>query len=220
MMVKELETMILNIENEIRYYEEQQYLNCEDCSASILPLLMFRKKLLDRYVLDNLDLYIDRICEFDERLTEAFRADFYNRIKLRDETVSIQGVKKRIDSNLFMDKPDDRNSFWTFLKLYSYGDETYSLSGIGFAKSFRTMPKRTLDKKLLTFNDTARSLKESRELFLNRPLSSSFYFLYEETYYSLIDIIDVRDFYAWITIRVVNEYPRHKIELYGDQRNR
>lgn len=214
--MEQLKDKIQEIENEVRYYEEQQHLDCCDYSEQIDALLKLRKKILDRYVMDNLDKYIDKICAFDERLTDAFWNDFENKKKVK-ETVSIQGKNKQIESNLFLKEEPDEKPFWTYFNYFSSEDETYSLLGVGYAKSFRVKPKRFSDTPQ-TFDETIRAAKEMRELFMNRPLSASFYYLFEETYFSLMDLISVWNFYSWTTIRVMSEYTTHKIERYGDKK--
>ena len=208
--MEQLKDKIVEIENEVRYYDEQQYLDCCDYSGQIDTLLRLRKKLIDRYVIDHLDKYIDKICEFDERLTDAFRADFESMQKVKEETESVQGKNKQIESNLFLQEEPGEKPFWTYFNYFSSEDNSYSVLGVGCAKSFRTKPERCSDAPK-TFDETIRAAKEMRELFMNRPLSSSFYYLFEETNFSLLDITNVRNFYSWTTIRVMNKYTTHQI---------
>lgn len=214
--MEKLKDKITEIENEVRYYEEQQFLDCCNYGGEIDTLLKLRKKILDRYVIDNLDRYIDKICEFDELLTDAFKNDFENKQKVK--ATNVHDKNKQIESNLFLQEEPGEKPFWTYFNHFSSKDDSYSVLGVGYAKSFRTKPKRMIDQASLTFEDTTRALKESRELFMNRALSSSFYYLFEETNFALLDIINVRSFYVWTTIRVMNEYTTHKIEQYGDKR--
>lgn len=213
--MEQLNNKVIEIENEVRYYEEQQFLDCCDYSRQIDTLLKLRKKLIDRYVIDNLDKYLDKICEFDERLTDAFKNDFENKQKVKAETENLQGKNKQIESNLFLQEEAGEKPFWTYFNHLSSEDDSYSLLGVGYAKSFRS---KIASKTVQTFDDTERAAKESRELFINRPLSSSFYYLFEETYFSLMDLISVWNFYSWTTIRVMSEYTTHKIERYGDKK--
>lgn len=206
--MEQLKNKVIEIENEVRYYDEQQYLDCCNYGGEIDTLLKLRKKILDRYVIDNLDKYIDKICEFDERLTDAFKNDFENKQKVKAETENLQGKNKQIESNLFLQEEPGEKPFWTYFNHFASEDETYSLLGVGYAKSFRNI---IASKTVQTFDDTERAAKESRELFINRPLSSSFYYLFEETNFSLLDIINVRSFYSWTTIRVMNKYTIHQI---------
>ena len=201
----------------MRYYEEQQYLDCCDYCGQIDTLLKLRKKLIDRYVIDNLDKFIDNICEFDERLTDAFRDDFENRKKVKETATNIHGKNKQIESNLFLQEEAGEKPFWTYFNHLSSEDDSYSLLGVGCAKSFRAKPEKYSEAPK-TFDETIRAAKEVRDLFMNRPLSASFYYLFEETYFSLMDLISVWNFYCWTTIRVMSEYTTHKIERYGDKR--
>lgn len=213
--MEQLKNKVIEIENEVRYYDEQQYLDCCDYSGQIDTLLRLRKKLIDRYVMDNLDKYIDKICEFDERLTDAFRDDFENRKKVKETATNFHGKNKQIESNLFLQEEAGKKPFWTYFNHLSSEDDSYSLLGVGYAKSFRS---KIASKTVQTFDETIRAAKEVRELFMNRPLSASFYYLFEETYFSLMDLISVWNFYCWTTIRVMSEYTTHKIERYGDKR--
>lgn len=213
--MEQLKDKIVEIENEVRYYDEQQYLDCCDHCGQIDTLLKLRKKLIDRYVIDNLDKFIDNICEFDERLTDAFRDDFENRKKVKETATNIHGKNKQIESNLFLQEEPGEKAFWTYFNHFSSEDDSYPVLGVGYAKSFRS---KIASKTVQTFDDTERAAKESRELFINRPLSSSFYYLFEETYFSLMDLISVWNFYCWTTIRVMSEYTTHKIERYGDKK--
>lgn len=208
--MEQLKNKVIEIENEVRYYDEQQFLDCCDYSEQIDTLLKLRKKILDRYVIDNLDKYIDKICEFDERLTDAFRDDFENRKKVKETATNIHGKNKQIESNLFLQEEAGEKPFWTYFNHFASEDETYSLLGVGCAKSFRVKTEKYSEAPE-TFDETIRAAKEVRELFMNRPLSSSFYYLFEETNFSLLDIIYVRSFYSWTTIRVMNKYTTHQI---------
>ena len=208
--MEQLKNKVIEIENEVRYYDEQQFLDCCDYSEQIDTLLKLRKKILDRYVIDNLDKYIDKICEFDERLTDAFRDDFENRKKVKETATNIHGKNKQIESNLFLQEEAGEKPFWTYFNHFASEDETYSLLGVGCAKSFRAKTEKYSEAPK-TFDETIRAAKEVRELFMNRPLSSSFYYLFEETNFSLLDIIYVRSFYSWTTIRVMNKYTTHQI---------
>lgn len=204
--MEQLKNKVIEIENEVRYYDEQQYLDCCDYSGQIDTLLKLRKKLIDRYVIDHLDKYLDKICEFDERLTDAFRADFEKRKNIMNDVENVLGDSKELEFSLFLAEDATQKPFELFFNHFSY-DDSYVLSGIGYAKSFRS---KIASKTVQTFDDTERAAKESRELFMNRPLSSSFYYLFEETNFSLLDIIYVRSFYSWTTIRVMNEYTTHQ----------
>lgn len=212
--MEQLKNKVIEIENEVRYYEEQQYLDCCDYCGQIDTLLKLRKKIIDRYVIDNLDKYLDKICEFDERLTDAFRADFEKRKNIMNDVENVLGDSKELEFSLFLAEDATQKPFELFFNHFSC-DDSYVLSGIGYAKSFRS---KIASKTVQTFDDTERAAKELRELFMNRPLSSSFYYLFEETNFSLLDIIYVRSFYSWTTIRVMSEYTTHKIERYGDKK--
>lgn len=215
--MEQLKDKIVEIENEVRYYDEQQFLDCCDYCEQIDTLLKLRKKIIDRYVIDNLDKYLDKICEFDERLTSAFRADFESKQKVKEVATNVHGKNKQIESNLFLQEEPGEKPFWTYFNYFSSEDDSYSVLGVGCTKSFRTKPERCSDAPK-TFDETIRAAKEMRELFMNRPLSASFYYLFEETYFSLMDLIGVWNFYCWTTIRVMNEYTTHKIEQYGDKK--
>ena len=206
--MEQLKNKVIEIENEVRYYEEQQFLDCCDYCEQIDTLLKLRKKIIDRYVIDNLDKYLDKICEFDERLTSAFRADFESKQKVKEVATNVHGKNKQIESNLFLQEELGEKPFWTYFNYFSSEDDSYSVLGVGYAKSFRN---KIASKTVQTFDNTERAAKESRELFINRPLSSSFYYLFEETNFSLLDIINVRSFYSWTTIRVMNKYTIHQI---------
>jgi hypothetical protein len=74
--MEQLKSIVEAIENEAMHYDEQQLVDCCDYNERINTLLKLRKKLLDQYVMNNINKYIDRICEFDQRLTDAFCADY------------------------------------------------------------------------------------------------------------------------------------------------
>lgn len=215
--MEQLKNKVIEIENEVRYYDEQQYLDCCNYGGEINTLLKLRKKILDRYVIDNLDKYIDKICEFDERLTSAFRTDFKSKQKVKEVATNAHGKNKQIESNLFLQEELGEKPFWRYFNCFSSEDDSYSILGVGCAKSFRAKPEKYSEAPK-TFDETIRAAKEVRELFMNRPLSASFYYLFEETYFSLMDLISVWNFYSWTTIRVMSEYTTHKIERYGDKK--
>ena len=115
--MEQLKNKVIEIENEVRYYEEQQYLDCCDYSGQIDTLLKLRKKIIDRYVIDNIDKFIDKICEFDERLTDAFRADFEKRKNIMNDVENVLGDSKELEFSLFLaedatQKPFDLQSFF------------------------------------------------------------------------------------------------------------
>ena len=215
--MEQLKDKIVEIENEVRYYDEQQFLDCCDYWEQIDTLLKLRKKIIDRYVIDNIDKFIDKICEFDERLTDAFRANFESMQKVKEVATNVHGKNKQIESNLFLQEELGEKPFWRYFNCFSSEDDSYSILGVGCAKSFRAKPEKYSEAPK-TFDETIRAAKEVRELFMNRPLSASFYYLFEETYFSLMDLIGVWNFYCWTTIRVMSEYTTHKIERYGNKK--
>lgn len=214
--MEKLKYLVLEIENEVKYYDELQHLDSCDYSERISSLLKLRKRLMDEYVLKNLDKYIDKICEFDERLVSAFRDDFKNKQRVKEEATNIQRENKQVESTLYLREHFGEKPFWSFFNYFGTEDDTYILLGIGYAKSFRSKPKRSAESSI-TFDDTMRAVREEREVFQNRPLSISFFYLLEETYFSLLDLISIYNFYSWTTIRVMNEYTKQRVEFYGDK---
>lgn len=201
--MEQLKSIVEAIENEAMHYDEQQLVDCCDYNERINTLLKLRKKLLDQYVMNNMDKYIDQICEFDQRLTNAFRADFENIMQMRNETAKVQGNNKHFESALFLNKEDDEQPFWQFLNHFSY-DDSYCQLGVGYAKSVRIEQKKCTNNTLQPFENSARAYKERRKRFQNRALSSSFFYLYEETSFALLDVINIRSFITSTTMRIVN----------------
>lgn len=199
--MEQLKSIVEAIENEVMHYDEQQLVDCCDYYERINTLLKLRKKLLDQYVMTNIDKYIDQICEFDQRLTNAFRSNFENIIQMRNETANVQGNNKHFESALFLNKEDDEQPFWPFLNRFSYDD---CQLGVGYAKSVRIEQKKCTNNTLQTFENSARAHKEQRKRFQNRALSSSFFYLYEETNFALLDVIHIRSFITSTTMRIVN----------------
>ena len=196
---------IIEIEKQIFLCRDRYYTGYDMNEYRAETLLAMRKRLLDEEVLNHIDKYIDSICEFDKALTDAFRELYKKSEKMKKEFVGFLGHDNfKLLNRLFLGDActmphatDQQRKFWVHITCDYLLDSKYFSNGICCAEEhYRGSHNATC------FEETSRYHFDKMDEFLNKPLSTSFYFLYEESHFALLDFIYSREFRGEMNIQL------------------
>lgn len=195
---------IVDIEKQIFLCRDRYYTGHDMNEYHVETLLAMRKRLLDEEVLNHIDKYIDSICEFDKALTDAFRELYLKSEKMKKEFADFLGHDNfKLLNKLFLgdactmqNATDHQRQFWRHISCEYLLDSKYFSNGICCAEEhYHCSHKSTC------FEETDRYYFDKMDEFLNKPLSTSFYFMYEESHFALLDFIYCREFKSEMNIQ-------------------